>query len=179
MDFHSKTEKERFEELAASIFADKIFGAGKYKILLPRQADSIDVLLDPYKVKIQVVRVGLGDNHFWKAAKNTEKVMKKDYAGWECIDGSPVSQICEAIALKIKKKYTDVANLILLMLCDMDFNSFLIIRNNIHYIQKVIKDSCASGIIFKEIWAVRRVHEEENLVMLWPIDGLPPVSQAR
>lgn len=169
MDSQGKTEKELLEELAASLFADKVFGPGNYTIALPRQDDSVDVLVqsNTRSVKIQVVRVGMGDNHFLCAARNSRKLAKKDSSGWQLVDVDPNPQICREINRKIQKHYIDVDSLVLLILCDISLAAFAAVRQSTAQIQKTISGFAPRNMMFKEIWAVRRAVDGDNLLMLW------------
>jgi hypothetical protein len=170
MDFQSKTEKELLEELAALLFADKVFGPGNYTLTYPHQNDSVDVVIQSNSgpVSIQVVRVGMGDNHFLCAAQNTKKLANKDSSGWQLVDVDPNSQICREINRKTQKHYVDVDGLVLLILCDITLAAFAVVEQSTTQIQNVISDIALQNTMFKEIWIVRRVVDGENLIKLWP-----------
>ncbi len=103
--------KEELEGLAASIFADTIYGIGKYSISHPKQADFVDILIEPCddeleNVKLQVVQSGSGENHFRHSDQNSKiannPLIVEKPASWQLTDVDPVQQVCNVLESKIK-----------------------------------------------------------------------------
>lgn len=156
-----KRDNDLVEESAAKIFSDKRFGRGNYSILTPGQDESVDVLIEPHKVQIQVVRAG----------SDADYRRRKDNGAAPITGGTgaatPTFQVCEAIRKKIEMDYHDVNSLVLVIYCEMSSAAFDSVRQMAWKISKCITDVYPAAKIFKEIWCVCPVAGKEDAVCLY------------
>lgn len=163
MEFKGKTEKEQTEELSAAIFAEFRFGSGNFTLRLCDPDDSIDVMIND-EIRAQVVRAGPGEYYHRNKARNLTTTV------------SPIYQVCSAIENKIfnKKhpnnvqKYSDIDKLVLLVLCEMSSDAFMLIENHRERITDCITKHFEGKKIFQEIWAVHRQENPIKAIKLHP-----------
>lgn len=183
MEGKYKRDNDLVEQTAAKIFSDKKFGRGNYSILAQGQDESIDVLIEPHKVPIQVVRAGSSENYHRRKRKETDRIAGPDggaptagrerpepggmEAGPAAGTPTPVFQVCEAIRKKIEMDYPDVNSLVLVVYCEMPGTAFDIVRRTAGKISECIAGLYPPGKTFREIWCVSPIAGKEDSVCVY------------
>ncbi len=158
---HSNKEEE--QKIVATYFAKRYFGGQKCEIrVLAEENDSVDVEIGT-NIKAQVVTTGASKDSFWRTAKHFKKSEPLELG-----DVESVTEILSVIKKKLKKEYSDVDDLILLIGCWMANNAFENICSDLQNIKKQIAAICGLKRCFKEIWAIKLVAENDKIIKLWP-----------